>query len=66
MELRNSLLQQLNRKIDNDSITKNNIKNENIIKELKNEINFLKNSLNLLEIEKNKHLDQNVIVIIFY
>ena len=65
MELRNSLLQQLNRKIDNDSITKNNIKNENIIKELKNEINFLKNSLNLLEIEKNKHLDQNVIVIIF-
>ena len=66
MELRNSLLQQLNRKIDNDSITKNNIKNENIIKELKNEINILKNSLNLLEIEKNKHLDQNVIVIIFY
>ena len=66
MELRNSLLQQLNRKIDNDSITKNNIKNENIIKELKNEINFLKNSLNLLEIEKNKNLDQNVIVIIFY
>ena len=62
--LKSTFLQELNKntQIDPKASTEILNKSEIIIKDLKSEINFLKNSLKLAESEKSKHLDQNIIV----
>ena len=63
-DLKSTFLQELNKntQIDPKASTEILNKSEIIIKDLKSEINFLKNSLKLAESEKSKHLDQNIIV----
>jgi hypothetical protein len=62
--MKNYFLKELNSKnqLENEysTVPNNGGKNSNIL--LKNEIIFLKNSLDLAEKEKNKHLEQNIIV----
>jgi len=62
--MKNFFLQELKSKnqLENEynSVPNNGEKNSNVF--LKNEIIFLKNSLDLVEKEKNKHLEQNIIV----